>query len=204
VYPVGHDTGHFDTGSLGFSVSLSKWWDSSQVPACFSCSLSDAPFLSKPPDYFSKLHNLTLIQKIKTPRPLSQATTSNHSDVFTFILPLPKRLPGEAWEPSNKTMLFLFFIPPPPTMRPLTTSVMTFDFHLLFCCTFFLSLFSTHRSPRGPGWDAWEFCVQIQRANSALITTILNDGDTGSIWNFDTHSHGWSPEKSSLWSLFNR
>jgi hypothetical protein len=34
--------------------------------------------------FFSKLHDSILINEIKVPRHLSQATTSNHANVFTF------------------------------------------------------------------------------------------------------------------------
>jgi hypothetical protein len=40
-------------------------------------------------------------------RPLSQASASNHSNVFTFTLPLTEGRAGEATEPSNKMSLFL-------------------------------------------------------------------------------------------------
>jgi hypothetical protein len=44
--------------------------------------------------------------KLKIPRPLSQATTSNHHNVFTFTLPLSEGRAGEAWEPRNKLTHF--------------------------------------------------------------------------------------------------
>jgi hypothetical protein len=56
---------------------------------------------------FSKPHNSTIIQKIKIPRSLSQASASNHSNAVTFTLPLPEGQMSGAWEPSNKIMLFL-------------------------------------------------------------------------------------------------
>jgi hypothetical protein len=58
-------------------------------------------------NYFSKLHNFTLIKKILISRPLSQATPSNHSNVFMFNLLLSQEREGEAWEPSTKTIPFL-------------------------------------------------------------------------------------------------
>jgi hypothetical protein len=45
-------------------------------------------FGERPPNYFSESHNLTLIDKFKIPRPLSQATASNHTNIFTLMLPL--------------------------------------------------------------------------------------------------------------------
>jgi hypothetical protein len=45
------------------------------------------------------------MQKIKIPRPHSQATAYNHPKVFTFTLLLSDGQMGESWEPSNKTML---------------------------------------------------------------------------------------------------
>jgi hypothetical protein len=44
--------------------------------------------------------------EIKIPRPLSQATASNHANIFTFTLPLSEGRTGEAWEPSNKGCSF--------------------------------------------------------------------------------------------------
>jgi hypothetical protein len=44
------------------------------------------------------------MQKIEIPRPLSQITTYNRSNVFTFTLPLSEGQASEAWEPSNKIM----------------------------------------------------------------------------------------------------
>jgi hypothetical protein len=54
---------------------------------------------------FSKLHNSPLIQKIKILGPLSQANASNLRNHFTSIFSLSEGRAGEAWEPSNKTML---------------------------------------------------------------------------------------------------
>jgi hypothetical protein len=47
------------------------------------------------------------MQKIKITWPLSQATASSHTNVFTFTLSLSEVGAGEAWEHSNKIMLFL-------------------------------------------------------------------------------------------------
>jgi hypothetical protein len=57
--------------------------------------------------YISILYNLTLIQKTKIPRSLSQVTAYNHHNVFTFIPLLLEGRTGGAWEPCNKMMLFL-------------------------------------------------------------------------------------------------
>jgi hypothetical protein len=37
--------------------------------------------------------------KLKIPGPLSQTTTSNNPNAFTFTLPLPEGREGDAWEP---------------------------------------------------------------------------------------------------------
>jgi hypothetical protein len=79
--------------------------------ACFSCS---------PPDLnSSKLRSLAVkITKIiyvntnfeiKAPRPLSQATASNHSNASTFTLPLTGRTSGRSLGTFSQTTLF-----PPP------------------------------------------------------------------------------------------
>jgi hypothetical protein len=49
----------------------------------------------------------TLIQEIKIPRPLPQATAYNHPNILILTLPLSDGRAGEAWELSNKIMLFL-------------------------------------------------------------------------------------------------
>jgi hypothetical protein len=46
--------------------------------------------------FFSELYSSKLIRKIKIPRPLSQATASNSSNVFTSISPLSEGRAGEA------------------------------------------------------------------------------------------------------------
>jgi hypothetical protein len=51
------------------------------------------------------IYNSTLTQKHKIPGPLSQATVSNHPNVFTFTLPLSEEREGESLEPSNKMKL---------------------------------------------------------------------------------------------------
>jgi hypothetical protein len=43
-----------------------------------------------------------LIQRIS--RPLPQASASNHSEAWSFTLPLSERQAGKAWEPSSKIM----------------------------------------------------------------------------------------------------
>jgi hypothetical protein len=48
---------------------------------------NSARFLSKSPNNFPKLYKSTLIQKIKIAQIFSQANTSNHYNIFTFILP---------------------------------------------------------------------------------------------------------------------
>jgi hypothetical protein len=54
---------------------------------------------------------------------MSQATASNHSNVFTSTLPLSEGREGEAWEPSDKTMLFLNL---PQSVRHLTAFPFTY------------------------------------------------------------------------------
>jgi hypothetical protein len=46
MQPEGPATGHLDTGFLGFTLSLSKCWDGSQVSSCY-CKLLMQPSLSK-------------------------------------------------------------------------------------------------------------------------------------------------------------
>jgi hypothetical protein len=63
------------------------------------------------------------------------STASNHSDVFTFTLLLREGRAGEAWEPSNKTILFLDLISKKSLISP-----MTFQFHfsaILFTACWF-------------------------------------------------------------------
>jgi hypothetical protein len=60
----------------------------------------------------------------KFPGPLPPANTSNQPSVLTFQLPLPEGRAGDAWDTSNKMMLFL---PPSPL-----TSLHEFPFLLLF------------------------------------------------------------------------
>jgi hypothetical protein len=54
-------------------------------------------------------HAALSVESNQNPAALSQAATSNHPNVFTFILPLSEGRVGEAREPSNKPM----FSPPP-------------------------------------------------------------------------------------------
>jgi hypothetical protein len=72
-----------------------------------------------------------LIREIKIPQPLSQATASNHSKVFTFTILLREGRTGEASESSNETMLCL-----QPLNKASLTSPMTFHFRVPFCYTF--------------------------------------------------------------------
>jgi hypothetical protein len=58
--------------------------------------------------FFSKLYNSTLIQKIKIPWPLCQATISDRSKTFAFRVLLLEWRMSETWEPSKKTRF------PPP------------------------------------------------------------------------------------------
>jgi hypothetical protein len=71
--------------------------------ACFSCNPPEQNSCSV---NASKLCNSPLIQKIEILRPLSEANTSNHLNIFTSILPFSERRAGEAWEPANKMKLF--------------------------------------------------------------------------------------------------
>jgi hypothetical protein len=65
----------------------------------------------------------TLIKKIKIPRPLSQATVSNHCNIYTFILVLTEGQAGKAWEPSNNK-----YSSPPPTKKCLSLLPWLFTF----------------------------------------------------------------------------
>jgi hypothetical protein len=87
------------------------------------------PLYSHRPNSFSKLCNLTLVQKIKIPRPLLQSNSSNNSRVFTIIPPLSERWVDESWESPNK-IIRLF-----PRNKLSLTSPMSFHFQLLFCYT---------------------------------------------------------------------
>jgi hypothetical protein len=106
---------------------------SKKIIAIFCCE----NLLSKQSKLFSQIMQFD-VNSEKNPRPLSQATASNHSNVFTFTLLLSEGRAGEAWEPSNKTMLFL-----PPRNKVSLTSPMTFHVHLLFCYAFYLFLSDT-------------------------------------------------------------
>jgi hypothetical protein len=113
VYPEGPATGHLDTGFLGFPLSLSKCWDGSQISSCYCVLLMQPsrlniikiklPCWQRHKNYF--FQNYTKFE-IKIPRPLSQATASNHPDAFTFTLLLSEGRAGEAWEPCNKRCSF--------------------------------------------------------------------------------------------------
>jgi hypothetical protein len=116
MHPEGPATGHFDTGFLGFPLSLRKCWDGSQIPSCY-CMLLMQPSLSKfikitPCSRATKLINFQIISTLsnelwKKIRPsLSQAFTTHHPNVFTPILPLSEGRAGIAWLPSNKMLFF--------------------------------------------------------------------------------------------------
>jgi hypothetical protein len=95
-----------------FSSALSKRWDGSQVPSCY-CVLLMQPsrfkFIKMKPlcckcyqIFFPKLCNSQLIQQIRIPWPLSQATTSDHPNVFASTFSLSEGLTSKAWEPSDR------------------------------------------------------------------------------------------------------
>jgi hypothetical protein len=70
---------------------MQTWFQNSKsLPRASHAGLHQnySPLLSKQPNYFSKLYNSILIQKIENSRSLSQSAISNHSTVFTFTLPL--------------------------------------------------------------------------------------------------------------------
>jgi hypothetical protein len=108
-----------DTGFLGFPLSLSKCWDGSQVPSCYCVPLTQPSRLKFIKikllcwqSHYNYIFKIILNLKSKFRGPLSQATTSNNSNVFTFTLLLSEGRAGEAWEPSYKMMLF-----PLPTIK---------------------------------------------------------------------------------------
>jgi hypothetical protein len=55
-----------------------------------------------------QIMQFTINSEIKIPRPLSQATASDNSEVFILTLPLPGGRTDEAWEPCRK-----WWSPPP-------------------------------------------------------------------------------------------
>jgi hypothetical protein len=114
--------------------------------------------LSKPPNLFFQIIQWTLIQKIKIPRPLSQATACNESNAFTFTLPLSEGRTGEAREPSDKTMVFI-----PPRSKLSLTSPMTFQVHLLFCYTSYSFI--------SPCWVCFAYCSTL-KLESVLYSEI--------------------------------
>jgi hypothetical protein len=67
------------------------------------------PLLWRPPNNLSFQINISthINQKRKIPLTLSQVSTCCHPNVFTLVLSLSEGHTGNAWEPSNKTMLFL-------------------------------------------------------------------------------------------------
>jgi hypothetical protein len=83
------------------------------------------PLLSKPIHFSFKFIISTLIEKIIIPRPLSQATTYNDPNIFTFTLPLSEGQASEAWEHYDEnydeTMLFFFPHKKVPLTFPLTS-----------------------------------------------------------------------------------
>jgi hypothetical protein len=96
--------------------------------ACFSCN---------PPDLnSSKLHSLAVKFtkiiyvntnfEIKAPRSLSQATVSNHHNVFTFTLLLSEGRAGEAWEPSHNRCSFSLL----PRTFSFSPTLLLFSFYL--------------------------------------------------------------------------
>jgi hypothetical protein len=87
-------------GSHKFPVATARF-------SCHHCDLNSSQ-LKWPPNYLPKLCDSPLIHKIRIPRPLAQATASNHPNVFTpphCLFQKDER--GEAWEPFSRTMLFL-------------------------------------------------------------------------------------------------
>jgi hypothetical protein len=83
------------------------------------------PISVKVTRFFFQNYNSTLIQKIKIPRPLSQVSASNRSNIFTFTLISSEGRAGETWEPSNKSMLFI-----PPHIEVSPALQMTFGCRL--------------------------------------------------------------------------
>jgi hypothetical protein len=85
---------------------LEKGTDTEKLPVeIFASAASRSKLISdvKATNLSSKICNSSLIQKNKTPRPLLQTTTSNHSAVFIYILPLLIMQAGEFWEPSKRS-----------------------------------------------------------------------------------------------------
>jgi hypothetical protein len=80
--------------------------------ACFSCSPSDLnwwrvnQFPARATEEFFQIMQSTIIKKIKTPRPLTQVTTSKPSTSGTLTLSLSEGRRGQAWKPPHKMMLF--------------------------------------------------------------------------------------------------
>jgi hypothetical protein len=114
---------------MNFPMSSSKYSDRSQNPSCYRVLLMQPPPQFKFTNYLYKLRNSTLPQKTKIPRPLSQATASNHHNVFMSTLPLSEGRARGAWEPYNR---WLCFSPPPRTIHQRKKvpfiSPMTFSF----------------------------------------------------------------------------
>jgi hypothetical protein len=115
-----------------FSWFLFVFWANDEIVPNFQIAV--ACFLCSPPDLnvselnrltieVAKLCNSTLIQRIRIALPLSQAVTTNLSDVFTFIPPLWEGRVSEARELFNEMML-----PPPPNILSLASR--DFPFHL--------------------------------------------------------------------------
>jgi hypothetical protein len=110
MHPEGPATGHLDTVFLGFPLSLSKYWDGSQVPSCY-CMLLMQPSLSKfikitPCSRATNLVNFSNyfnIQWLIIESNSAVSVPSFHThcpNVFTPILSSEGRA-GIAWEPSS-------------------------------------------------------------------------------------------------------
>jgi hypothetical protein len=94
------------------------------------------PLVSEAPKLSSHFTQFNTNTKNQNPRPLSQATASNHPNVLTFTLPSSEGQAGEAWEPSDVMMPFLL---------PAGVSYFyhDFPFHLLFHYSFLSVSFRT-------------------------------------------------------------
>jgi hypothetical protein len=102
--------------------------------ACFLCSPPDfnssrlSPFSVKATKQFSQIIQSTLIQKIKISQISSQANKSNHSNIFTFILPWSEGRADEVSEVYNKIMLS------PPIPQQYNASLSSHYFSLSLLC----------------------------------------------------------------------
>jgi hypothetical protein len=91
-----------------------------QVTAFYSCGPPDINssklllFALKVTNFFfSKITEFDFVHKIVIPRPMSQVTNSNHSETSASTFRFPEACGGEAWDVSNKIMLFSL----PPTVK---------------------------------------------------------------------------------------